>query len=131
MISRCPSNSNDTDIGKVIQKKVGTKDYTAQIDIETFYNIIVDVVCYGTDRESKGDSTHFMYSFSTDEQDKLTSGESTYGTRFIKITLTDGTTIDNWKYDTLTSCFFEYSGIFTEPLSDEDVIELNGIFDIK
>ena len=35
------------------------------------------------------------------QQDTLSSGESTYGTRFIKITLADGSTIDSWKYDAI------------------------------
>lgn len=130
-ITTTPSNSDNTAIGRAIQKEVGISNYTNRKDIETFYNIIVEVVCYGADSESKGNSSRFSYSFSTEEQDKLTSGESTYGTRFIKITLADGTTIDSWKYDALTGCFFEYGGIFTEPLSDEDVYKLNDIFGIK
>lgn len=130
-LTTTPSDNNNTDIGKAIQKQVGISIYTDRKDLEDFYGIIVDVVCYGADSESKGDHNRFSYSFSTDEQDKLTSGESTYGTRFIKVTLADGTTIDSWKYDALAGCFFEYGGIFTEPLSDEDVYKLNDIFDIK
>ncbi len=130
-ITAAPSDSNNTDIGKAIQEQIGISVYTDRKDMEDFYDIIVDVVCYGADSESKGDHNRFSYSFSTDQQDKLTSGESTYGTRFLKITLADGTTIDSWKYDALAGCFFEYGGIFTEPLSDEDVHRLNDIFDIK
>lgn len=130
-ITAAPSNSNNTDLGSAIQKEIGTKEYTDRESIETFYNIISNVICYGANSTSKDDDTRFTYSFSTDHKDKLASGESTYGTRFIQVVLADGTTIDSWKYNALSGCFFEYGGIFTEPLSDEDVYRLNGIFDIK
>lgn len=130
-ITTAPSTGNNTALGRSIQKEIGTSIYTDKESIEIFYQIAENVVCYGEDSESKNDTNRFSYSFSTDEQDKLTSGESTYGTRFIKITLADGTTIDSWKYNALSGSFFEYGGIFTEPLSDEDVYKINSIFDIK
>lgn len=129
-ITTAPSNSNNTDLGKAIQKEIGTHEYTDRESIETFYNIAANVICYGADSTSRGDDTRFTYSFSTDDKDKLTSGESTYGTRFMQVVLADGTTIDSWKYNALSGCFFEYGGIFTEPLSDEEVYKLNAMFDI-
>lgn len=130
-ITTTPSTAHNTDQGRAIQKEIGTSVYTDREIIEIFYEVAVNVVCYGISGESKGDSHRFSYSFSTEEQDKFTSLEGIYGTRFIKIALADGTTIDSWKYDALAGCFFEYGGIFTEPLSDEDVYKLNDIFDIK
>lgn len=130
-ITTTPSNSNNTDLGIAIQKEIGTNEYTDRESIETFYNIVANVICYGANSTSKDDDTRFTYSFSTDNKDKLTSGESTYGTRFIQVVLADGTTIDSWKYNALSGCFFEYGGIFTEPLSDEDVYKLNDIFGIE
>lgn len=130
-INTTPSNANNTDLGKAIQEEIGTNEYTERESIETFYSIVSNVVCYGADSTFDGDDTRFTYSFSTDEKDKLTSGESTYGTRFIKVALKSGTTIDSWKYNALSGCFFEYGGIFTEPLTDEAVSKLNNIFGIK
>lgn len=130
-ITTTPSNANNTDLGKAIQEEIGTSEYTERESIETFYKVVREVICYGEDGGFRGDDTRFTYSFSTDEKDKLTSGESTYGTRFIKVTLKSGTTIDSWKYDALSGCFFEYGGIFTEPLTDEAVNKLNNIFGIK
>lgn len=126
-----PSNNNNTDLGRAIQAKVGTNEYTERESIEAFYDIVSNVVCYGADSTSDADDTRFTYSFSTDDKDKLTSGESTYGTRFIKVALKSGTTVDSWKYNALSGCFFEYGGIFTEPLTDEAVNKLNNIFGIK
>lgn len=130
-ITTTPSNSNNTKLGTAIQKEIGTNEYTDRESIETFYNIAANVVCYGADSVFLGDDTRFTYSFSTDDPDKLTSGESTYGTRFIQVTLKNGTTIDSWKYDALSGCFFEYGGIFTEPLTEEAVNQLNNIFGIQ
>ena len=130
-ITTTPSNANNTDLGKDIQEEIGTNEYTERESIETFYKVVSKVICYGEDGGFRGDDTRFTYSFSTDEKDKLTSGESTYGTRFLKVTLKSGTTIDSWKYDALSGCFFEYGGIFTEPLDDEAANKLNNIFGIK
>ena len=130
-ITTTPSNAKNTDLGKAIQEEIGTNEYTERESIETFYKVVSKVICYGEDGGFRGDDTRFTYSFSTDDKDKLTSGESTYGTRFLKVTLKSGTTIDSWKYDALSGCFFEYGGIFTEPLTDEAVNKLNNIFGIR
>ena len=96
-----------------------------------FYNIVKDVICYGADGEDPANETRFSYSFSTENSDKLTSGESTYGTRRISIEFKNGTILDSWKYSALSGSFFEYGGIYTEPLEENDVYALNDIFGIK
>ena len=130
-ITTSPSKANNTDAGIAIQKKIGTQTYTSREDIEAFFSVVWDVVCYGADSESKADNNRFTYSFSTDSSDKLTSGESTYGTRHVKIEFVDGSILDSWQYSALSGSFYEYGGIFTEPLSDEAVFVINDIFGIK
>lgn len=130
-ITTSPSSANNTDTGIAIQRIVGTQTYTSREDIEAFFAVVWDVVCYGADSESKADNNRFIYSFSTNSSDKLTSGESTYGTRRIKIEFADGSILDSWQYSALSGSFYEYGGIFTDPLSDEDVFVLNDIFGIK
>lgn len=130
-ITTTASRGNNTDFGKRIQREVGTHTYTATGDLAAFYQIVVDVECLGEGSRLPGDDRRFTYSFSTDAQDKLTSGESTYATRVITVTLTDGTTIDSWKYNALSGSFFEYGGIFTTPLPEEAVYTLNRIFGIS
>lgn len=130
-ITTTPSRRNNTDLGKSIQKEIGTHTYNDTEDIISFYDIIVDVECFGPDSESLGDQNRFSYSFSTGEQDKLTSGESTYAERILCVTLANGTTIDSWNYDALSGCFYECGGIFTVPLADEAVYILNEMFEIK
>jgi hypothetical protein len=130
-ITSAPSKANNTDLGKKIQKEVGTHTDSGREDIAAFYNIVKDVVCFGADSESVADQNRFTYSFSTNSEDKLTSGESTYATRSLTVTLENGTTIDSWQYDALSGSFFEYGGIFTQPLPDDNVSALNQIFGIK
>ncbi|MCD8254912.1 MAG: hypothetical protein LUC36_05125 [Oscillospiraceae bacterium] len=130
-ITASPYQANNTAEGKAVQDEVGTHTYTDREAIATFYSIVKTVVCYGADGENPADNTRFSYSFTTESADKLTSGESTYGTRCISIEFTDGSTLDSWKYSALSGNFFEYGGIFTEPLADSDVYALNGIFGIE
>lgn len=130
-ITTSPIRSNNTALGKEIQNEVGTKTYTDLENISLFYNIANEIICYGVCNDNPADNTRFTYSFSTDENDKLTSGESTYGTRCISIEFADGTILDSWKYSALSGSFFEYGGIFTEPLEESDVYALNELFGIK
>jgi hypothetical protein len=130
-ITSAPSKANNTDLGQQIQKEVGTHTDSDREDIAAFYDIVKNVVCFGADSESVADENRFTYSFSTDAQDKLRSGESTYATRCLTVTLNNGTTIDSWQYDALSGSFFEYGGIFTQPLPDETVSVLNQMFGIQ
>lgn len=130
-ITASPFQGDRTSKGEAIQKEVGVHTYTGREEITVFYNIVKDVICYGADGENPANDTRFSYSFSTENSDKLTSGESTYGTRCISIQFKDGTVLDSWKYSALSGSFFEYGGIFTKPLEENDVYALNDLFGIK
>lgn len=130
-ITASPSIANNTDLGKKIQKEIGTHTYNDREDIEAFYSILKNTVCYGTNEVMSEGNIRFEYSFSTDEQDKLTSGEDTYAIRYITLTLRDGTTVDSIKYTALQGKFFEYGGIYSKPLDEEDVYTINEIFGIE
>lgn len=133
-ITTSPSTSNNTDFGKEIQEKVGTHDYTEREEVSLFYECTTDVICHGTysDWESIHlDSDKYTYSFSTASKDKLDSGEETWGTRYITVTLNSGTTIDSWKYSALNGQFYEFRGIATTPLDENRVYDLNKLFGIE
>lgn len=130
-ITSAPSKANNTDLGQQIQKAVGTHTDANRENIAAFYEIVKNVVCFGADSASVADQNRFTYSFSTDAQDKLASGESTYATRSLTVTLANGTTLDSWQYDALSGSFFEYGGLFTQPLPDDSVATLNQLFGIK
>lgn len=130
-----PSKANNTAAGKAIQEKVGTHTYENQDIISVFYDCTADVICRGTSVDNwesiYSDLDKYTYSFSTDAEDKLTSGEETWATRYLTITLQSGTTIDSWKYQALNGQFYEFGGISTEPLDENKVYALNEIFGIE
>ena len=132
-ITALPSFANNTDAGQRIQSEVGTHTYNDKDDINTLYASTVDLLCIGGNNWGRYSAFgfRFAYSFSTDAEDKLTSGEETYGVRYLTITLKDGTTIDSLKYDALRGCFFEFYGVISELLPESAVLSLNDIFGIK
>lgn len=131
-ITAAPSTSNNTDFGKQIQEQVGTHTYDDRDSVMLFYDSTVDVACNGAiGWDSYYSERKYTYSFSTDDDDKLTSGEETWADRYLTITLRSGTTIDSWKYTALSGRFYEFGGICTEPLDEGTVYALNGIFGIE
>lgn len=132
-ITAAPSRSNNTDFGRQIQKRVGTHTYDDRNTVQLFFDITVNVACNGAtgwdSYYSEGDK--YTYSFSTDADDKLTSGEGTWATRYLTVTLRSGTTIDSWKYTALSGRFYEFGGIFTKPLEEDTVYAINSIFGIE
>ena len=128
-----PSRENNTLHGIAIQQEVGSHTYSSREDIEAFYTITNAVLCLGANNWSSYYDIEYRltYGFSTDEPDKLTSGEGTYGSRWLVITLTDGTTIESWIYDALRGCFIEFGGIATVALPEKSVNTLNQIFGIS
>lgn len=132
-ITAQPSNANNTELGKRIQSEIGTHDYTDRADIEAFYAATKDLRCWGEDGWEGYYSMYrrFSYSFSTDSTDMLSSGELTRGSRYLTLTLKDGTTIDSLKYDAIRGCIYEFYGIISEPMPEGDVLRLNAIFGIR
>lgn len=132
-ITARPSTANNTDLGKEIQRQVGTRTHRDREDIEAFYQVTKDVLCLGSSdwRDYSAAAERFTYSFSTDAEDKLTSGEETWGCRYLTVTLKDGSRIDSWKYNALKGCFYEFGGIGTKPLEETAVQALNAILGIQ
>ena len=133
-ITTTPGQANNTLEGKEIQNEVGVHTYQEREDIEKFYEITAAAPCRsGTDGKMRDRNLdRYTYSFSDPSaSDKLASGESTWGTRSLIIVLQDGTTIDTWIYCALNGMFYEYGGVMTEPLAEEEVRSLNAIFGIE
>lgn len=132
-ITAAPSQQNNTDLGIKIQKQVGTHTYNDYDSIALFYDNTVNAVCNGENdwEDFYTEMDKYTYSFSTEEDNKISSGEFTWASRDLKITLTSGTTIDSWKYTALNGRFYQHGGIVTEPLAESEVYALNSIFGIE
>ena len=132
-VTSYPSTANNTKEGQAIQKKVGVHTYRRAEDIRQIYNALEGALCYGACDWTvyAGTKNQFTYSFSTDAADKLSSGEETYATRCLTLTLADGTKVESLKYNALKGCFYEFGGIGSEPLHEKTVSTLNRIFGIR
>ncbi|MBE6994999.1 MAG: hypothetical protein E7423_10260 [Ruminococcaceae bacterium] len=132
-VTASPSVANNTDEGKAIQREVGTRVYDDPETLQLFYDAVSPVVCWGSCGWSAvyRDRTEYRYSFSTDSDDKLTSGEETWGTRYLTVETDTGLTNERWKYSSLYGMFFEFGGVGTESLTPEQVNDLNALFGIE
>ena len=125
-----PPTANMTALGQEIQAKIGSHCYTDRGAIAAFYAAVSPVV-YVRDDQNRGPGIRFSYSFSTDEQNKLASGESIWGGRYLTIRLKSGTSIENVKYDALSGVLYGWGIGQSEPLSEEQVMTLNRILGIE
>ena len=126
-----PSTANNTPLGREIQKQVGTRRCRDRDAISRFYDATANVVCFGAGSRVSVRDYRYAYSFSTEAADKRSSGEEIWATRYLRIVLRSGASIDRWKYSALSGSFYEYNGIGTEPLAEETVYMLNEIFGIE
>ena len=126
-----PSTANNQPLGLEIQKQVGTHRFNDREVISRFYDATANVVCFGRGDQIGFRDYRYSYSFSTDAANKLDSGEETWATRYLRVVLRSGTSIDRWKYSALSGSFYEFDGIATEPLPEETVSVLNEIFGIE
>jgi len=160
-IDTSPVQHNNAELGHQIQKEVGNNTYSNKEDMATFYDIVKDVVWLGNSLNDVEPYNHadecyykvfdwnrfHQYSFSTDNMGeefdyisteknrchmaKLTTGETTYGSRLLKINLANGSFIKEWEYCALTGAFTEIYFGATMPMDENDVTALNAIFGIK
>lgn len=123
------------ELGQRIREEVGTHVYSESEDIEIFYEIAKDVVCYGADSRKDSDNVvRYSYSFSTEGNNytgKYATGETTYGSRIISLQLKGGWSMFNsWQYSAIMGAFYDYT-MKCDPLPEKDVYALNAMFGIK
>ena len=135
-----PPNFDTTREGKALRKEIGTQTVRDREAIERFYDVLTRTVCVGATggRGILDLPDRFSYSFSPPDPegkrtyaDRQRDGEAARAARYLTVTMTDGTIVDQWKYDAIKGCFYEYGGIVTEPLDEADVYALNAIFGIE
>ena len=125
-IEVAPARMDNTDAGKKIQEEVGTRKITDRAAIETIYEVLSGMTCYGSgqweridygDVEAAGDG-------------QTPSHEAVRLGRYLSITTDYGNVIDGLKYTAVSDMFYEFSGIAYSPLTEEQaasICELIGI----
>lgn len=113
MVVTAPTFDN-TDRGMQIQKEIGTYEVTDRDAIETFYEIISGMVCYGS-----GHWELIDYGSLDIPTDGEGGGESIRKGRYLTLVTDKGCEIDRLKYTAVSDMFYEYSGVAYERLSGE------------
>ena len=114
-----PANMNNTDEGKALQQEIGTMTITNKKDIETLYNTLSTITCYGANKWNMigiGDDTNSL--------------EEVYKGRYLTFTLKNGMQIDSLKYTAISSRFYEYDGIVYDRLEESVATQIEKILGI-
>mgnify|MGYP000976203282 CR=1 FL=1 len=116
-----PANMDNTDEGIKIQKKIGTFTISDEDQMNTLYQILLSLTCYGSDNWDLID-----YGASDSGMQK-----SVQMGRYLTINAGNGCKIDGLKYTGVSGMFYEYSGIAYEKLSIEDKEAVENILNIE
>lgn len=117
-----PANMDNTDEGRAIQDEIGTSIVVDDKDIETIYNVLSGLTCYGEDNWDViglGDDTHPAM---------LTQVRAG---RYLTMVTSKGLEIDTLKYTGISGMFYEYGGIAYSALTMEEKTAVEKILNIQ
>lgn len=129
-IEVAPARMDNTDAGKKIQEEVGTRKITDRAAIETMYEVLSGMTCYGSgqwERIDYGD-------VETASDGQASSHEAVRLGRYLSITTDYGNVMDGLKYTAVSDMFYEFSGIAYSPLTEEQaasICEIIGIMEYE
>lgn len=121
-----PATMDNTDGGKKIQKEVGTRKITDSAAIETLYEVLTGMTCYGSDRWDMIDYGDVEAASDVNTQ----SHEAVRLGRYLLITMDYGNVIDGLKYTAVSDMFYEFAGIAYNPLTEEQAASICEIIGI-
>lgn len=116
---------DNTDGGKAIQDRIGTHEITDRADIDTMYQILSSLTCYGS-----GHWDMIDYGAADAPVDAEPSHLAVLLGRYLSIITDYGNEIDGLKYTAVSNMFYEFSGIAYNQLAEgqaESVYEILGI----
>lgn len=125
-----PARMDNTEGGEKIQEEIGTRIITDRAAIETMYEVLSDMTCYGNGQWERIDYGDVEAASDTDAQ----SHEAVRLGRYLSITTNYGNVIDGLKYTAVSDMFYEFSGIAYSPLTEEQaerVCEMIGIMECE
>lgn len=125
-----PARMDNTEGGEKIQEEIGTRIITDRAAIETMYEVLSGMTCYGNGQWERIDYGDVEAASDTDAQ----SHEAVRLGRYLSITTNYGNVIDGLKYTAVSDMFYEFSGIAYSPLTEEQaasVCEMIGIIEYE
>lgn len=120
-----PPTMDNTDGGKAIQEKIGTRTITDRTEIDAIYQILASLTCYGENHWDMID-----YGMTDAPADAEPSHRAVLLGRYLSIVTDYGNEIDGLKYTAVSDMFYEFSGIAYNQLTTEQaesVYEIIGI----
>ena len=127
-IEVAPARMDNTDAGKKIQEEVGTRKITDRAAIETIYEVLSGMTCYGSGQWERIDYGNVEAA----GDGQTSSHEAVRLGRYLSITTEYGNVIDGLKYTAVSDMFYEFSGIAYSPLTEEQaagICEIIGIIE--
>lgn len=126
-IEVAPARMDNTDGGKKIQEEIGTHLITDRGAIETMYEVLSGMTCYGNNRWEMIDYGNVEAASDASAQ----SHEAVRLGRYLSITANYGNVIDGLKYTAVSDMFYEFSGIAYSPLTEEQAASVCEIIGIR
>ncbi len=129
-IEVAPARMDNTDAGKKIQEEVGIKKITDRAAIETIYEVLSGMTCYGSGQWERIDYGNVEAA----GDGQTPSHEAVRLGRYLLITTDYGNVIDGLKYTAVSDVFYEFSGIAYSPLTEEQaasICEIIGIIEYE
>ncbi|MCD7751186.1 MAG: hypothetical protein LUI10_05530 [Lachnospiraceae bacterium] len=125
-----PSKADNTDTGKALQEEIGETTVTDAADIETFYEILSSLTCYGSDRWDLIDLGNWEIAADSAVNDDSQTWSRVLVERYLTFTTDYGNEIDGLKYTAYSDMFYEFNGIAYSALTEEQaesICEILGI----
>lgn len=110
-----PARMDNTEEGIRIQEMVGTHVVTDRKALESIYQVLSSMTCYGSDRWDLIDYGNMEAA----EDGAMESHDAVRLGRYLTVTTDYGNEIDGLKYTAVSDMFYEFSGIAYNPLTGE------------
>lgn len=110
-----PTAMDNTDSGKAVQAEIGTHTITDRGSIETIYQILSSLTCYGENQWGRIDYGDVEAAADEDTPSK----EAVWLSRSLTLKTNYGNEIDGLMYTAVSNMFYEYSGIAYHSLTEE------------
>lgn len=112
-----PANMDNTDEGRAIQDEIGTSIVESDEAIETIYNVLSGLTCYGENHWDK-------IGLDDNTLNQVRAG------RYLTIVTSQEMEIDTLKYTGISGMFYEYGGIAYSALTTEEKTAVEKILGI-
>lgn len=117
-----PASMDNSDEGKKLQSEIGTWSITDRETINSFYDILSGLTCYGSgqwDMIGLGDDTPVAM------QNQVSAG------RYLTLITSQGIKLDSMKYTAISGMFYEYEGVAYSALSADEKAIIEEILNIE